>query len=378
MMHPTLSEDQEFFRETTHKFLAAEMPLDDVRALYENQNGFDRSWWRQAAELGWASMFVPEAFGGGSLSGGPAADAVIVAEEMGRMVAPGPFLPVNVVAAGVAWSDDDLHGELLEGLVGGDVVATWAFAEQGGCWSQAAFTTSVQIDGDSVVVNGSKCYVEAAGASDVLLVTARTGSGVTQVLVPVDSSGVSVVRGRSVDMTRRFGRVSFDQVRVPRSALVGEVGTAGDAVERQRVLALALQCAEMVGSADRVLEFTLEYGSDRFAFGRPIVSFQALKHRIADMLTHLEGAKAVSDALAAAIDAGDPDVSQLASVAKAYVGEHATNIVDDCVQITGGVGVTWEHDIHMYSRRVITDRALYGTPEDHKLAISERLIAAAV
>jgi alkylation response protein AidB-like acyl-CoA dehydrogenase len=122
----------------------------------------------------------------------------------------------------------------------------------------------------------------------------------------------------------------------------------------------------MVGIADRTLEFTIEYGRDRVAFGRPIVSFQSLKHRIADMTVWLEGSKAVTDALAAAVDAGDPEGSSLASVAKAYVGEHCLDIVDDCVQITGGIGVTWEHDIHLYNRRAVVDRAVLGSPEEHK------------
>jgi alkylation response protein AidB-like acyl-CoA dehydrogenase len=126
----------------------------------------------------------------------------------------------------------------------------------------------------------------------------------------------------------------------------------------------------MVGVADRTLEFTLEYGRDRIAFGRPIVSFQALKHRIADMAVWLEGAMAVTDELARVVDDGGQDPADLASVAKAYVGEHCVDIVDDCVQLTGGMGVTWEHDIHLYSRRAIVDSAMYGTPEEHK----ERLV----
>jgi alkylation response protein AidB-like acyl-CoA dehydrogenase len=174
-------------------------------------------------------------------------------------------------------------------------------------------------------------------------------------------------------MTRRFGSVRFEGVRVPPDAVVGEVGGAAPRIEEQLRLALALQCAELVGVADRTLEFTLEYGAERLSFGRPIVSFQALKHRIADMYVRLEGAKAVTDALADAIDADAPDVATLAHVAKAYVGTHALDIVDDCVQITGGIGVTWEHDIHLYNRRAALDRAVFGTPEDHKVQLLEQL-----
>jgi alkylation response protein AidB-like acyl-CoA dehydrogenase len=377
-VNPELSEDQAFFRDTTRKFLAAETPLTTVRDLYQVPDGFDPRWWRQAAELGWTSMFVPEAHGGGSLSGRPTVDAVIVAEEMGRMVAPGPFLPVNVVAAALAWSGtDQQQAELLPDLVTGQRIASWALAERGGRWTSDALEASATPDGDSIVVTGEKRYVEAGAVADVLLVSARTGDGTTQVLVPADAKGVTVARTRSVDMTRRFATVTFDGVRVPPEAVVGELGGAAAAVERQATLALALQCAELVGVADRALELTIEYGRDRFAFGRPIVSFQALKHRIADMTVWIEGSKAVADALAAAVD-GDASFAagpaELARVAKAYVGEHATDIVDDCVQITGGIGVTWEHDIHLYGRRAIIDRATYGTPEEHKHALAQALL----
>jgi len=368
-----LSEDQEFFRDTTRKFLTSEVPLSAVRALYDDPDGFDRAWWRQAAELGWTSLFVPESLGGGSLSGNPAGDAVIVAEEMGRLVSPGPFLPVNVVTAALAWSGSDVQqAEVLPGLLSGEAFAAWAFCEPGRRWDADAVAATATIDGDTVILDGTKAYVEAVGVADHLLVAARTGEGITQVLVPVGADGVTVSRGRSIDMTRRFGTVRLEGARLPATAVVGEPGGAAEVVERQLALALALQCAEMIGVAERTLEFTLEYGAQRYAFGRPIVSFQALKHRIADMAVALEGSKAVSDELAAAVDQerGD-DVATLANVAKAYVGEHCVDIVDDCVQITGGIGVTWEHDIHLYNRRAVVDRAVYGTPEEHK----ERLYA---
>jgi alkylation response protein AidB-like acyl-CoA dehydrogenase len=371
-MQLELTEEQEFFRETTRRFLESETPLTAVRALYETDDGFDRAWWRKAAELGWTSLFVPEAHGGGSLSGGPARDAVIVAEEMGRLVSPGPFLAVNLVAAALAWSGSDAQrAEVLPGLVSGSAVATWAHCEPGGRWRPDELTASALFEGDDVVLRGEKAYAESAAVADHLLVSARCGDGLIQVLVPAGTPGVSVVGGRSIDMTRRFGRVRLDGARLPRSAVVGEPGEAAEAVQAQLLLALALQCAELVGVADRALEFTLRYAADRFAFGRPVISFQALKHRVADMTVWIEGSKAVSDELARAVDERREDAMVLGSVAKAYVGEHCPDVVDDCVQMTGGIGVTWEHDIHLYNRRAAVDRALYGTPEEHK----DRLVA---
>ncbi len=393
-MRLDLTEDQQAFQEAVNRFIATEVPLLTVRDLYENRLGFEPEWWQQAAQLGWTSLFVPEAYGGGSLSGSQTCDAVILAEEIGRGLAPGPFCPVNLVAAGVgASSNAAQHAGLLGRLVSGEVIAVWAFAEKAGRWTTDAVqatltpvgpaqgglaTQSAQgghQNGGSFVLNGTKHYVEAANAASHALVTARAeNGGLSQVMVALDSPGVSVKGGRSVDMTRRFGTISFTDVAVDASALVGTAGDVTEAVNRQLQLAVSLQCAEMVGIADRTLEFTLEYGQDRYAFGRPIVSFQALKHRIADMAQWLEACKAVSDELASVLDTqtqdasnvSSPEAQRLAHVAKSYVGEKTTRIVEDCVQITGGIGVTWEHDIHMYNRRVVLDRALYGSPEEHK------------
>lgn len=373
-MQLELNEDQQVFRDAARSFLESRMASTQVRALYEHPDGFESGWWREAAVLGWTSPFVPESHGGGSLSGRPTSDALIVAEQIGRFVAPGPFLPVNVVAAALAGAGSaDQQAAVLPDLVSGDAVAAWALGEPGDRWEPELLSTTAVVAGDTVTVRGSKTYVEAAGVADHVLVTAAGHGGLTQVLVPVTAEGVRVTRGRSIDLTRRYGRVDFDDVVLPADAVVGEPGAAGPAVDRQLQLALALQCAELVGVAERTLETTLAYGRDRTAFGRPIVSFQALKHRIADMAGWLEGMKAVTEALAVAVDEDDRDGVGLASAAKVYVGQHAVDIVDDCVQITGGLGVTWEHDIHLYSRRAVVDRAMFGSPEIHRGRIFELL-----
>jgi alkylation response protein AidB-like acyl-CoA dehydrogenase len=367
-MELELTDEQRAFQSTARRFIEAEGGLGMARALYDSPRGFDKNWWRWAAgELGWTSLFVPERFGGGTLSGRPTADAAIVAEELGRLVAPGPFLPVSVVAAALGrWGMESQADEMLPALVNGTSVATWAFAESGCRWDPQSFDTSARIDDAAVLVSGEKWYVEAAGAADLFLVTARTPGGVTHLLVPATTPGVTVVAGRSVDMTRRFGRVQFNDVRLPRSAVLGSEAGPEAAWVWLVKLALALQCAEMVGLAEQALLQTVAYGRDRIAFGRPVVSFQVIKHRIADMSVSLEGMKAVTEALIKAVDDETDGEPGLASAAKAYVGGHCLDIVDDCVQITGGLGVTWEHDIHLYNRRAVVDRAMYGSPEDHR------------
>ncbi len=366
-MELELSEDQEFFRETTRKFLESNCPLSKVRELEANADGFERDYWIQAAELGWTSMFVPEEHGGGSLAGEPLLDLVIVAEEMGRLVSPGPLLPVNVVAAAVAeFGSEAQQSELLPGLLSGHSIATWALAEPNGRWDPAGIATTAESQGAGITLNGTKSFVEAALQSDQFLVTARTGEGLSQVLVPAGTKGVTATPMESLDLVRRIGEVRFDNAELPAAAVVGELGGAADAVERQLQIALALQCAETAGATERVFEFTLEWAFDRHSFGRPLASYQALKHRFADMKTWLEASQGTAAAAARAVQTEADNANELVSVAKSYIGEHCTDIIQDCVQMHGGIGVTWEHDIHLYLRRATLNRGMYGTPNQHR------------
>jgi alkylation response protein AidB-like acyl-CoA dehydrogenase len=368
-----LTEDQEFFRDTTRRFIESEAPISSVRDLEQHPHGFERDWWRQAAELGWTAMLVPESAGGGSLSGRPLSDAAIVAEEMGRFASPGPFLPCNVVAAALGQAVDGGHAEVLASIIAGQAVAAWALGEPGSRWDPTRGSATVEIRGGDLVVSGIKSYVEAAGAADFLLVVARTDAGLAQVLVPAGAAGLTVVPARSLDLVRRFGEVRLDAVRLPRSAALGPIGGAAGDIERQLEIALALQCAETIGALDRVFEFTLAYMGDRQAFGRQISSFQALKHRVADLLLLLETAKGCVDAAVRSVDEGTEGAAIEASVAKAYVGDQALHILQECMQFHGGISVTWEHDIHLYLRRATVNRAVFGTPEQHRERICSLL-----
>jgi alkylation response protein AidB-like acyl-CoA dehydrogenase len=360
-----LSDDQQFFQETVRRFVETETPLTVVRELADDPDGFDRAWWRRSAELGWTSFLVPEALGGGSVSGKGTVDLAIVAEEMGRGVAPGPLLPTNVVAETIANSGSDAQRLLLEGVISGDLVLAWCFNEPGGAWTADSVAMAAVADGDSFVLNGTKTAVEAAGQADHLLVTTRTDMGLSQFLIPADTPGVTIVGQSSLDLTRRFAEVRFDSVRLDGDTVVGMLGGAGDDVQRQRLVAMMLQTAEMAGATARVFEFTLEWGFDRHSFGRPLASYQALKHRYADMKLWLEASHAVADGAAEALDT-DVDATIAVSAAKAYVGDKAVDIMQDCVQLHGGIGVTWEHDIHLYLRRATVNRGLFGTPDQHR------------
>jgi alkylation response protein AidB-like acyl-CoA dehydrogenase len=373
-MELQLDGDQELLVETTRRFLRAESPLTKVRELHEDEVGFEADYWRRGAELGWTSMLVPEALGGGSITGSGLLDLALVAEELGRLVAPGPLLPVNVVASAVARSGTAEHqADVLPGLLAGDSVATWAFAEADPTWDAAGVQLTASPSGADWTLNGTKAFVQDAGVSDWFLVTARTGDGLTQFLVPRDTAGVTVTPLVSLDMVRRFGDVRFEAARVPGSAVVGAVGGAAADVEHQLQVALAIQNAETVGATAEVFDFTLAYCNDRVSFGRPIGSYQALKHRLADMKMWLEACFGTATASARAVQAGTDDAVELTSVAKAYIGDRCPAIVQDCVQMHGGIGVTWEADLHLYLRRVAQNAALYGSPRQHRLRLASLL-----
>jgi alkylation response protein AidB-like acyl-CoA dehydrogenase len=365
-----LTSDQEFFRETTAKFLAEHVPVGAIRRLRADPVGFDPAFWRGGANLGWTSLLVPEAHGGGTISDRGLVDLTLVAHEFGTHAAPGPLASVNVVAAALSEAGRGAQLDIVADLLSGDALATWCLGEAKPDDRLGRVALEVRVDGGDVVLHGVKRPVESAAEADHLLVTGRTGAGLTQVLVPRDAAGLSVAPMQSVDLTRRFGVVTFDGVRLPTDAVVGEVGGADAQVERQLQLALVIQNAEAVGAMQAAFDMTVEWAFDRYSFGRPLASYQEIKHRFADMKSWLEASHAVSDAAAAAVEAHAPDAGELVSVAKAYIGDYGGELLHDCVQIHGGIGVTFEHDIHLFLRRVTLNRALFGTPADHRQRIA--------
>jgi alkylation response protein AidB-like acyl-CoA dehydrogenase len=365
-----LTSDQRLFAETTTRFLEDTSPLTAVRELESNADGFDRAWWRRAAELGWTSMLAPESRGGGSISDHGLADLALVAYQRGRLVSPGPFVPTNVVVAALAEAPslNESQASLLADLLAGERVAAYAVDEpRSGSGVEAAPTAS------GYALSGVKSPVEAAVQADAYLVAANSPTGPIQVCVPAAIAGVTVSARDSVDLVRRFGAIEFDSVEVNSDDVIGE-GAA--AAARSLDIANVLQIAETVGGMDRVFQFTMEWAFDRHTFGRPLASYQELKHRFADMKLWLEASKATVWEAVCAVAVNSPDSSELASAAKSYVATYSTELMQDCVQMHGGIGVTWEHDIHLYLRRATVNRNVYGAPRDHRIELARLLVAA--
>jgi len=381
-----LTAEQRLLQSATAEFLDKTSSVSAARALHDAGQSFDRGTWRQGAELGWASLLVPEELGGGSVSGAGLIDATVIAEQFGRLAAPGPFLPVNVVAAALAESGPApahlspapasahaAHAALIKRLLAGEAIGTWACCPPGGGWDPATGAVEAVPEGDGYRLTGIQEGVEAAADADVLLVLARTPAGLSQFIVPAGAAGLAVSEMATLDLTRGYSRVEYRGVLAGPDTVVGTVGEAATAVERQFQVAVVLQCAELAGLVDKVLELTRQWMADRFTFGRPLESYQALKHRFADLTTWSHALQAATAAAAEAVQERHADAAEAVSIAKSYAGQRATDIIQECVQLHGGLGVTWEHDMHVYLRRATVDRVTWGTPSQHRRRIAELL-----
>lgn len=360
------SEEQDMLREASRRFLDQEMPVAAVRSYLETDGpGYDADVWRKAATLGWFGLLVPETFGGTAQS---IVDAVVVAEELGRAVQPGPYLPTFIASMAMTeCATEPLQARILPSVVDGTTSLAWAPPPGIG---DVEGGVQVTVDGGELVLDGVLPLVQDAHTAGHVLVTGRDGGALRQVLVPADTPGVQVTVLKSLDLARRLCRVDFSGVRLPVEFGLGD-GDRSAAVERQVAAAIVLQCAESVGGAERLLEMTVAYAKDRVQFGRPIGSFQAIKHKCANMLVWVEASKSATYYAALAVQDDLPDAALAASIAKSYVGQAYADVAGEALQIHGGIGFTWEHDVHLYLRRAKSNEVLLGDPAWHRERICQ-------
>jgi len=369
-LHFAYSEEQELLRATTRRFLRDCHPVAAVRQRLEEPDTFDRQVWLDGAALGWTAFLVPESCDGGSVTDQPLVDLAALAEELGRELYPGPVLATNVVADVLTREGSDRQRPYLASIARGEVAATWCLTGDGSIDLDGIAVTLADV-GDGARLDGVARFVHDAHVADLLLVTSDASWGPSLVLVPLPADGVSVRVMAGLDLTRRLCEVRFDGVVVPRSNVVGSVGQAATAIERALQLATVVQAAEIVGVGEALFERTVQYAKDRVQFGRPIGSFQALKHRLADMLIELEGARVAARYAAFAVADGRDDRDEAVAVAGSYVRDAIAHLCGESLQLHGGIGFTWEYDVHLYLRRVKAEQVLYGEPWRHR----ERLCA---
>jgi alkylation response protein AidB-like acyl-CoA dehydrogenase len=236
----------------------------------------------------------------------------------------------------------------------------------------AGTSLEVSRDGEQIVLRGLRGFVPEAQSADYLLAAGRCDGEPVQIIVPTETAGLGVEALTCYDLSRRVAEVSFDDVRLPVAAVLGAAETAAtENLERQLQIAVVLACAETVGALDAMFSMTVEYSKDRVAFGRPIGSFQALKHVMADQMLYLESCKAATTEAAQVVDRGAGDAAEIASMTAAYVDEYATQIAQECLQVHGGIGFTWEHDLHLYMRRIRTTTSMWCEKAWHYERICE-------
>ncbi len=363
------SEEQDLLRQVTKRFLDDVHPLSSLRPSLEAPEIVDRGLWRKAAELGWTSMLIPGDHGGGSVTEQPLVDLVVLGEELGRVLHPGPFVPTNVVADAIARHGTEAQrAQLLPSIARGDVMAAWCASADG---SIEISECAVDLDdrGGAPVLNGVARFSHGATIADLLLVLARTAEGPKYLVVPSSAPGIHRRTQLTLDLTRRFAEVNFDHVAVGADQLL--VRTTEMVHERAVGIATVLQSAEAVGAADHLFDATVDYLGMRTQFGRTIASFQAIKHRLADLLVTREGMRAATHYAALALGDGFDDAVAAVHTAGSYVPGGFAHLCGESLQLHGGIGFTWEHDVHLFVRRAFTNQGLYGDSRWHR----ERLCA---
>jgi len=374
------SADQRLFEQATADFLDKHYPLGHGRVLAGQESASEPGRWREAAALGWTTLLVPEQAGGGSISGNGLADLLIVASAFGQRAAPGPLSGTNLVAAALGrWgSPQQRQGPLAE-LLAGDAAGAWAHATADGPFGHDRHLRAAAPSSDGkVVLTGPAGTVEGATGAKYLLVTAAEGGGVagrTHYLVPMDAAGVQVEPRQGLDLARRFADVRLHDVALPASARVGEPGAAAGDAWLSDVLAVLL-LGEVAGAVNRAFAITERWAASRYSFGRPLNSYQEVKHRMADMRTDAEAIEAVAARSAHAVGAGASDARSWVYAGLAFAGQRAPELIQDCIQLHGGIGVTYEHDLHLLLRRVAVDTRLYGTPGSFAQRLGALVVAA--
>lgn len=362
--------DQRELRATARGFFEKHSDESAVRSTMETADGFDRALWRRMAdELGLPGLLIPEDFGGTGLS---FVDVQIVLEEAGRALVCAPFLSSAVLCPTALLISGDAQQceKLLPGLAGGTMIAALAFADPQGCWDPAGTAVVGRRDAQGWTLSGERLYVIDGAAADVLLVAAACDEGPSLFAVNAAAPGCRVESLETLDMTRRQANLTFDSVS---ATLVGVAGAADEYVRSAVNAGLAALAAEQVGGARRLMEMSVEYAKVREQFGRPIGSFQAIKHKCADMLVEVESATSAAGAACAAIAQGSAEAALLASLAKAYCSEAYCHVAAENIQVHGGIGFTWEHPAHLYFRRAKSTEMLLGTPAYHRERVLEEL-----
>ena len=377
-MEFSLNEEQEMLKTMARDFLENECPKTFVREMMDDEVGHSPDLWKKMAEVGWLGLILPEEYGGSAMN---FRDLAVLCEEMGRAMMPGPFLSTLLMAglpilnAGT----DEQKGKFLPMIANGEAVFTLAVTEEDGdFWPEGVQLKATKM-GNDYILNGTKYFVPDAGAADYIIVAARTRrsenpeEGITLFLVDTSEWGTYVAPLKGIDETRKQYELVLTRVAVPSRHIIGEVDKGWPILQEMALKATVALCAEMVGGCEWILETTVNYAKERVQFGVPIGSFQAIKHKCADMYSALEYARSLMEAAAEAIREDNSDAPVLVSIAKSYCSDAYKLIADHGIQIHGGIGFTWDHDLHLYFKRARSFDIAFGDSTYHRELIAQSL-----
>ncbi|MDD5190288.1 MAG: acyl-CoA/acyl-ACP dehydrogenase [Dehalococcoidales bacterium] len=376
MMEYGINEEQEMLKTMARDFLAKECPKTFTRAMMNDQTGITKDYWKKMADVGWTGLILPEQYGGANMT---FRDLSILCEEMGRMVMPGPFVSTLVMSALPILNagTEAQKQEFLPRIANGQMIMTAAVTETDGDFWPGGVNMQAYPRGEDYILTGAKSFVPDAMAADWFLVACRTKTsadpeeGITLCLVNKDDWGIYVNPLKTMDETRKQYQVTFNRIAVPAKYILGEVNKGWRYLKDAALRATALHCAEMVGGGEWVLETCVEYAKTRVQFGAPIGSFQAVKHHLANMYTQLEYARALMVWAAESVKENDPQADLAVNMAKAYCGDTFKMVAGLGIQIHGGIGFTWDHDMHLYFKRSRALDTVFGDANYHRELIAQ-------
>ncbi|MBW2229404.1 MAG: acyl-CoA/acyl-ACP dehydrogenase [Deltaproteobacteria bacterium] len=372
------NDEQEELRSIARAFLEEHCGSEQVRKAMESELGFDAALWQQiGAELGWTSVHIPESYGGLGLG---YVELVALMEIMGEVLVCAPFFSSIALGANalIEAGTEAQQQEHLPGIAGGATRATLAFAGQSGRADADAIGVRARRDGDDYVLDGIHSFVLDGHSADLVIVAARAegstgGDGVSLFALPGGHAGLARRPLPTMDQTRRLAELTFSSARVPAAALMGEEGGAWPALSRTLQLACVALAAEQVGGAQRCLDSSVAYACEREQFGRPIGSFQAIKHKCADMMVEVESARSAAYYAGCVAAERSDELAACASLAKAYCSDAYFRCAADAIQIHGGVGFTWEYDCHLHLKRAKSSESFLGEPAYHRELVAQEI-----
>jgi len=356
------SEEQEMLRQSARALLEKECPSTAVRKLMEDARGYDPALWKQMAALGWLGLVIPEQYGGAGLS---YVDSILIMEEMGRVMLPSPFIWTVMVAEAIKRAGTEPQKKsLLPKIAAGELSATPAYLETSASWSAEGIQLAARRDGAGFLLDGTKLFVNDAHVADLLLVATRTDgageTGITLFLLDSRRAGVAVTPLVTMDQTRRLAEVKFSGTKADGADLLGEVGGGWKILSHIMDRGKVMLAGEMMGGAQKVLDMTVDYAKVRVQFGRPIGSFQAVQHKCANMMIDVEGAKSAAYYASWAVSNEVAEAPLAAALAKAAASDAFRRVSAEGIQVHGGIGFTWDHDLHLYFKRAKSSEFTFG------------------